>query len=163
MNALSRTLTTLAAVVPALAALAGSATASADNSWQQETLPIAGASFTCGGTTLTAPDGTDGTITFDYHMTTAADGSVRDNGRGTPHHATPQDPNGDLYRLVGAFSFTDTYDPATGDVIAGTSSDQFTIVDAEGALFGRVGALMHLDRDGTLRFVQFGSCTDDNN
>jgi hypothetical protein len=163
MNLLSRTLTTAAAVIPTLAALAGTAAAGADDTWQRQTLPIAGASFTCAGTTLTAPDGTDGTITFAYHLTTAADGSVRDNGRGTPNDATLDDPDGNVYRLVGAFSFTDTYDPATGDAIAGTVSDQFTVVDATGGLVGRVGTLEHLDRDGTLRDLQLGDCTDNNN
>jgi len=158
MNPLSRALTTAAVVIPAFTGLAGTATA-ADNTDQAQTVPIAGASFTCAGTTLTA---IDGTITFAYHLTTAADGSVRDNGRGTPHHATLTDPSGQLYRLVGAFSFTDTYDPATGDIIAGTGSDEFTVVNAAGALVGRVGVLEHINRDGSLRDVQFGTCTDNN-
>jgi hypothetical protein len=162
MNPLSRTLITTAVVIPALAALAGTATAGASSSWQTQTLPIAGASFTCAGTTLTAPGGTDGTITFAYHLTTAADGSVRDNGRGTPHDAVLEDPSHNRYSLVGSFSFTDTYDPATGATIAGTVSDQFTVVDATGGLLGRVGVLEHLDRDGALRDVQFGDCTDNN-
>lgn len=158
MNVLSRRLAAAAAAIPVLAGLTGTA-AAADNAAHAETVPIAGASFTCAGTTLTA---VEGTITFAYHLTTAADGSVRDNGRGTPHQATLADPSGNLYRLVGAFSYTDTYDPATGAVISGTVSDQFTVVDAAGALLGRVGIIEHLDRDGTIRDVQFGTCTDNN-
>lgn len=161
MNLLSRTLTTVAAAIPALGVLAGTAAAAggAGNSWEDATVPIAGASFTCGDTTLTA---TDGTITFDYHATTDADGTTHDDGRGTPHHATLVGEHGYLYHLVGSFSFTDTYDSA-GDIVLGTDSDQFTIVNDEGALFGRVGVLVHLDPDGTLRAVQFGTCTDNNN
>jgi hypothetical protein len=162
MNPLSRTLITAAATIPVLAALAGTATAGADTTWQRQALPIAGASFTCAGTTLTAPDGTDGTIDFAYHMVTAANGSVRDNGRGTPHHATLEDPSGNLYRLVGGFSFTDTYDPSTGATIAGTSVDNFTIISARGGFVGRVGVVEHMDRDGTLRDVQIGDCSDNN-
>jgi hypothetical protein len=145
MNLLARALATAAAATATLAGLGGTATA-ADNAGEAQTVPIAGASFTCAGTTLTA----------------AADGSVRDNGRGTPHQVTLDDPAGNLYRLVGAFSYTDTYDPATGAIIAGTDSDQFTIVNAAGGLIGRVGVLEHLERNGTLRDVQFGACTDNN-
>jgi hypothetical protein len=158
MNLLARALATAAAATATLAGLGGTATA-ADNAGEAQTVPIAGASFTCAGTTLTA---VEGTITFAYHLTTAADGSVRDNGRGTPHQVTLDDPAGNLYRLVGAFSYTDTYDPATGAIIAGTDSDQFTIVNAAGGLIGRVGVLEHLERNGTLRDVQFGACTDNN-
>lgn len=158
MNLLPRALATAAAGIPMLAGLAGTAGA-ADNTASAQTVPIAGASFTCASTALTA---VDGTITFAYHLTTAADGSVRDNGRGTPHHATLADPSGNLYHLVGAFSFTDTYDPATGAIIAGIDSDQFAVVNAAGGFVGRVGVLQHLDRDGTLRDVHFGTCTDNN-
>ena len=158
MNLLPRGLAAAAVATPLLAGLPSIATA-ADNANHAQTVPIAGASFTCGDTTLTA---VDGTITFAYHLTTAADGTLRDNGRGTPHHAVLSDPSGNLYRLVGGFAYTDTYDPATEATIAGTVSDQFTILDAAGGLVGRVGVLEHLDRDGNIRDMQFGTCTDNN-
>ena len=156
MNPLIRVLAAAATAVPALAVLGG--TAAADTSWQQ-TVPIVGASFACDGVSLTA---TAGTITFAYHFTTASDGSSRDNGRGTAHHAMLEDESDNPFRLVGGFTYTDTYDPTTGATIAGTGVDNFTIVNAEGGLIGRVGVVVHLDRDGSVRDVQFGDCTDNN-
>lgn len=146
-----------AAATAALTAIAGPAAAA--DGVQHQLTPIAGASFTCPGAALTA---TSGQITFDYHVTTADDGNVHDNGRGTPHDAVLEDTAGALYRLVGAFSFTDTYDATTGATIAGTVSDQFVVLNAAGAVVGRVGLLEHLRRDGTLLDIQFGTCTDNN-
>jgi hypothetical protein len=149
---------TAAASAAAALAFATPANAAGDTATHQ-LLDATGSSFTCSGTLLT---GTGGVLAYDYHVTTASNGSVRDNGHGTPHDVSLTDADGHTYRLAGAFSFTDTYDPTTGATIAGHISDQLTVLTADGQLVGRVAVVEHLRRDGSLRDARFGSCTDNN-
>lgn len=153
-----RPLATAAAASTAVIMLAAPASA-AGNGMNRQVIDATGGSFTCAGTTITA---LSGDLVYDYHLTTSGDGAVRDNGHGVPRDVVLADAAGNGYRLTGAFSFTDTYDPATGQTVAGTVSDQLTVAQADGTVVGRVALVEHLHRDGTLQTATFGTCTDNN-
>lgn len=153
-----RPLATAGAAAAALVALAAPASA-AGNGMTRQIVDATGASFTCAGTAITA---VSGNLVYDYHTTTSGDGVLRDNGHGVPRDVVLTDTAGIVYHLSGAFSFTDTYDPATGQTVAGTVSDQLTVTRADGIVAGRVALVEHLRRDGTLRTFAFGTCTDNN-
>lgn len=153
-----RPLTTTAATAAALVALAAPASA-AGNGMTRQIVDATGGSFTCAGNAITA---VSGDLVYDYHLTTSGAGVVRDNGHGVPRDVVLTDAAGNAYRLIGAFSFTDTYDPATDQTVAGTVSDQLTVTRADGTVAGRVAVVEHLRRDGTLRTSTFGTCIDNN-
>lgn len=150
---------TTAAAITAAALVALATPASADSGMTRQVVDATGGSFTCAGTEITA---VSGELVYGYHVTTSGNGAVRDNGQGVPRNVTLTDAAGDLFQLIGAFSFTDTYDPTTGQTLAGTVSDQLTIVRSDGTPFGRVGLVEHLRRDGTLLTPTFGTCVDNN-
>lgn len=153
-----RPLATAATAFATVLALSAPASA-AGNGMTHQVVDATGGSFTCAGTAITV---IGGSLAYDYHLTTSGDGVVRDNGHGTPRDVVLTDPAGNIYHLIGAFSFTDTYDPTTGQTVAGAVSDQLAVVRADGTIAGRVGLVEHLGRDGTLRTTAFGSCADNN-
>lgn len=153
-----RPLTAAAITSAALVSLAAPASA-AGNGMTRQIVNATSGSFTCAGTTITA---VGGDLVYDYDLTTAGNGVVRDNGHGVPRDVTLTDAAGDVFRLIGAFSFTDTYDPSTGETVAGTVSDQLSVARPDGTVVGRVGLVEHLRRDGTLQMATFGTCTDNN-
>jgi len=153
-----------AAVIPALALAAagaigfaaGPAQAAAQTFSQRESLPAAGAVFTCQGGDLTAQTGTVNNV---VHGTVDGQGIFHITGTITVHGVTLTDAADNMYTLSGASWFGGkSTDPQGESTIVATDTEHFVIHNASGGVYAKVQIVEHFSPNGTSFTFDGGSC-----
>ena len=118
------------------------------------TMPVAGASFTCGPVDLT---GTGGTINFTFRQ--SPDGN-HVTGTGAVIGGVLEGSDGNTYYVSGAFWFGGNA-THNGSSFESTDTDHLVIRNPSGGILGMVSTVEHFSPTGGFSF-DFGSCTDNN-
>lgn len=141
-----------------IALLAGPAGATTQHFKDDETMPAAGAVFTCSDGDITV---TGGTVTNTIEGTADANGVFHIAGTVTIHDITAEDAAGNDYTITGAARFGSKSvgsDPDDAQYIVAIDATHFVIHSAGGGVYATAQLVEHLSPNGKTLSFDFGQC-----